>query len=133
MNEDYPEGLEEEEVTEGETPERAGENEFEEGDPIEQEVVDTTFIGSQTNVISQCPVENGAIRTTWGAISGGSVISGIAGKLHSCGEVRVLFVLKSGYYSSRYRSTKYSDSKPVGYFTSTRSTKCETKSVTNSR
>lgn len=84
QNEDYPEGLEEEEVTDGEIPERAGENEFEEGDPIEQEAVDTTFIGSQTNVISQCPVENGAIRTTWGAISGGSVISGIAGKLMRC-------------------------------------------------
>lgn len=83
MNEDYPE--EEEEVTEGDTPERAGE--FDEGEPIEQEQVDTTFIGSQTNVISQCPVENGAIRTTWGAISGGPVISGIAGKqIYSVGE-----------------------------------------------
>lgn len=76
MDEDYTEAGE----GEADTPERAGENEFEEGDPIEQEVVDTTFIGSQTNVISQCPVENGAIRTTWGAISGGPMISGIAGK-----------------------------------------------------
>lgn len=83
MSEDYPEAIGEEGAAEAEpeTPERAGENEFgEEGDPIEQEVVDTTFIGSQTNVISQCPVENGAIRTTWGAISGGPLISGIAGK-----------------------------------------------------
>lgn len=80
MNEDYPEAIGEEGTEpELETPERAGENEFEEGDPIEQEVVDTTFIGTQTNVISQCPVENGAIRTTWGAISGGPLISGIAG------------------------------------------------------
>lgn len=78
MNEDYAEG--EEEVTEGETPERAGENEFDEGDPIEQGVDDATLTGSQTTVISQCPVENGAIRTTWGAISGGPVISGIAGE-----------------------------------------------------
>lgn len=84
MNEDYPDE-EEEEVTEGDTPERAGE--FDEGDPIEQEMVDTTFVGSQTNVISQCPVENGAIRTTWGAISGGPVITGIAGKyIYSVGE-----------------------------------------------
>lgn len=66
MSEDYPENIADEEVAEEDVPpERAGENEFEEGDPIEQEAVDTTFIGSQTNVISQCPVENGAIRTTW--------------------------------------------------------------------
>lgn len=78
-------------MVEGDTPERAGE-EFEEGDPIEQEAVDTTFIGSQTNVISQCPVENGAIRTTWGAISGGPVISGIAGKC--CQMMRIVFILK---------------------------------------
>lgn len=80
MDADYQEGAAEEEVPEADTPERAGENEFEDGDQIEQETVDTTFIGSQTNVISQCPVENGAIRTTWGAISGGPVISGIAGE-----------------------------------------------------
>lgn len=78
MNEDYPEAIADEEVAEEDVPERAGENEFGEDDPIEQAEVDTTFIGSQTNVISQCPVENGAIRTTWGAITGGAVISGIA-------------------------------------------------------
>ncbi len=68
VGEDYPEGIVDEEAAaeEGDVAERAGENEFEDGDPIEQEAeVDTTFIGSQTNVISQCPVENGAIRTTW--------------------------------------------------------------------
>lgn len=93
MNDDYPENIEDEEVTEGETPDRAGENEFEDGGPIEQEQeVDTTFNGSQTNVISQCPVENGAIRTTWGAISGGPVISGIAGKY--CQLVETNFMLK---------------------------------------
>lgn len=80
LNEDYPEAIADEEVTEGDTPERAGENEFGDEEPVEeQSEVDTTFIGSQTNVISQCPVENGAIRTVWGAVSGGTVISGIAG------------------------------------------------------
>lgn len=79
LNEDYPEAIADEEVTEGDTPERAGENEFGDEEPVEeQSEVDTTFIGNQANVISQCPVENGAIRTSWGAVSGGTVISGIA-------------------------------------------------------
>lgn len=79
MSDDYQEVIGEDEAVEADadTPDRAGENEFAEGDPLE---VDTTFIGTQTNVISQCPVENGAIRTTWGAISGGPLISGIAGR-----------------------------------------------------
>lgn len=65
MEGDYAEVNADDEAAEEGTPEeRAGENEFEDG-LIDEAQVDNTFVETQTNVISQCPVENGAIRTTW--------------------------------------------------------------------
>ncbi|XP_075169053.1 uncharacterized protein LOC142241195 isoform X1 [Haematobia irritans] len=39
------------------------------------------YTGSDSNTISQCPVENGVIRTQWGNVAAGNLIAGIAAGL----------------------------------------------------
>lgn len=66
----------------------------EEGDIDEYEDDDNfgsrTFgVDTDSNLISACPVENGVIRTTWGAIAPGTLLTGIAAGLKQQ-NVRVL-------------------------------------------
>ncbi|XP_073812518.1 uncharacterized protein isoform X1 [Musca autumnalis] len=52
--------------------------------------------GSDTNTISQCPVENGVIRTKWGNVAAGNLIAGIAAGLQpQTVQLRSLLALSS--------------------------------------
>lgn len=48
--------------------------------PINPRTVDFGVVYDE-NTVSQCPVENGVIRTKWGAVSAGTLLSGIAAGL----------------------------------------------------
>lgn len=52
-----------------------------EDEEINDEIEITGHQANPTNQISACPVENGVIRTLWGAINAGSLIAGIAAGL----------------------------------------------------
>lgn len=53
---------------------------------------DFGFVETNNNQISQCPVENGVIRTPWGAVAAGTVLAGIAAGLEPQ-SVRVVDVI----------------------------------------
>lgn len=50
-------------------------------DVVTKERVDTFGVEVDENTISQCPIENGVLRTKWGAVSAGTLLSGIAAGL----------------------------------------------------
>lgn len=63
---------------------------------------DVALIDVASNAISQCPVENGAIWTTWGAVNGGALITGIAaGLVPQNVTTRDLLALSRSQYASR--------------------------------
>uniref|UniRef100_A0A1I8NTG3 N-acetylmuramoyl-L-alanine amidase n=1 Tax=Stomoxys calcitrans TaxID=35570 RepID=A0A1I8NTG3_STOCA len=54
------------------------------------------YTGSDSNTISQCPVENGVIRTKWGNVAAGNLIAGIAAGLQpQTVQLRSLLALSS--------------------------------------
>lgn len=70
---------------------------------------DTTLSGSYglidvaSNAISQCPVENGVIRTTWGSVSVGPLLAGIAaGIVQQTVTTRELLLLTRAYTHGRH-------------------------------
>lgn len=67
----------EEEAAE-EAAEDEGEQMEEEGENVE---IAEQNVDANGNAISQCPVENGVLQSSWGAFSGGTVIAGIAAGL----------------------------------------------------
>lgn len=48
---------------------------------VVKERVDTFGVEVDENTISQCPIENGVLRNKWGAVSAGTLLSGIAAGL----------------------------------------------------
>lgn len=55
-----------------------GETEYEDEDiPFDTNPMGRDLIDVASNAVSQCPVENGVIRTTWGAVAAGPLIAGI--------------------------------------------------------
>lgn len=70
-------------------------------DPALQPRNDAGLIDIASNTISQCPVENGVISTTWGAVAGGTLITGIAAGLQSeTVQVRDILSSTRGQYRS---------------------------------
>lgn len=84
-------------------PEPAAE-EQEEQEPLEQELSadDTTLVDIASNVISACPVENGAVQTRWGTIAAGTVLAGIAAGLEpQTVQLRDLLPVMNSQYRAR--------------------------------
>lgn len=70
---------------------------------------DSTISGSYglvdvaSNAISQCPVENGVVRTTWGSVSIGPLLAGIAaGVVQQSVTTRELLMLTRSYSNGRH-------------------------------
>lgn len=60
-----------------------------------------------STALSQCPVENGVVRTMWGAVAAGTVISGIAAGLQPQSvSTRDLLALSSTYRQDSARQTQ---------------------------
>lgn len=86
------------------------ENDGEPGDEFpEDEFGDPTLAGSYglidvaSNAISQCPVENGVVRTQWGTVSVGPLLAGIAaGVVQQSVTTRELLLLTRAYSQGRH-------------------------------
>lgn len=64
---------------------------------------DAGLIDVASNAISQCPVENGVMRTTWGAVAVGPLIAGIAaGLTQQTVTTRELLTLTKSYSRNRF-------------------------------
>lgn len=88
---------------EEEAPAEPEEIEPEEGgeEPELQPRNDDSLVDIASNTISQCPVENGVISTTWGAVAGGPLLTGIATGLQPENiQIRELLALSRGQYRS---------------------------------
>lgn len=72
-----------EEHNDEEAPEEAHDEvtEDEEGENVEIGEQNTGLVDVASNAISQCPVENGVLQSSWGAFSAGTVIAGLAAGL----------------------------------------------------
>ena len=72
-----------------------------EEDPVLEPRNDAGLIDIASNTVSQCPVENGVISTTWGALAGGPLLSGIATGLWAENiPLRDLMATQRGQYRS---------------------------------
>lgn len=92
----------EEEAAEDTEPEDVEENQ-EEGIDL---MSDAAQIDIASNALSQCPVENGIMRTRWGAVAVGPLISGIAAGLEpQMVNARELLELSRGQYRARQTVT----------------------------
>lgn len=92
------EEAEEEEVVADEEPEEL-EPEGEDNPELQPRNDDAGLIDIASNTISQCPVENGVISTTWGAVAGGPLLAGIAAGLQAENiPMRELLALSRGQY-----------------------------------
>lgn len=70
-------------------------------EPVLEPRNDAGLIDVASNIVSQCPVENGVIATTWGAIAGGPMLTGIATGLQSENiQLRELLSQSRGQYRS---------------------------------
>ncbi|XP_031629930.1 uncharacterized protein LOC116345041 [Contarinia nasturtii] len=66
--------------------------------PFDEKPSIRDLIDVASNAISQCPVENGVVRTTWGAVAAGPLIAGIAaGMVQQNVATRELLLLTRNY------------------------------------
>lgn len=81
---------------------------------------DAGLIDVASNALSQCPVENGVMRTTWGAVSVGPLIAGIAaGLMQQTVTTRELLILTRAHagragYNARQQSQLSVDNRWAG-------------------
>ncbi|XP_035784359.1 uncharacterized protein LOC118462626 [Anopheles albimanus] len=95
-------------AVEGEDEEQGGE-----GEPLEEDggedgeagqISDVSLVDIASNAISQCPVENGVVFTTWGSVMAGTLLAGIAAGLEpQTVQLRDLMT-RSGEYRSRQQA-----------------------------
>lgn len=70
-------------------------------DPVLEPRNDAGLIDIASNTVSQCPVENGVISTSWGAVAGGPLLTGIATGLQAENiQIRELLAQSRGQYRS---------------------------------
>lgn len=100
---------EDEDIVEEEPKEEENEEATEGGEGEETELEQQTgSIDGASNAISACPVENGVLRSQWGAIAGGTVIAGIAaGLVQQQVTVRDLVADENRFGQLRQQSHKF--------------------------
>lgn len=99
MEEAFEEGGEDGEEEAAAGPEESEPEAGDEDPVLQPRNDDAGLIDIASNTVSQCPVENGVIRTTWGAVAGGPLLTGIATGLQSENiQIRELLSQSRGQY-----------------------------------